>query len=268
MSGACCGDAPTVRPVSRRSLLAVLASGAVLVACSENPETGRSQFAVVSDEQLAGMADQAWSDLAAQTPVSRDPALNARLAGVGRKIAAASGRDDLNWEFVVFDRPEVNAFVLPNGKVGAFRGLMELAADDDELAAVIGHEAGHILARHPAERVSQEMAVQLGVAALQVVLSQGDYAEYAGEIAGALGMGAMYGVILPYSRSHELEADRLGVSLMAKAGFRPAGAVRFFERMAKAGEGQAKPPEVLSTHPADETRLAALREVVAGMGKG
>jgi predicted Zn-dependent protease len=260
-----CGDAPAVTPVSRRSLLAVLSSGAILVACSENAETGRKQFAVVSDEQLAGMADQAWDDLKRETPVSRDAAMNARLTQVGRRIAAVSGRDDLAWEFVVFDRPEVNAFVLPNGKVAAFRGLMELAADDDELAAVIGHEAGHILARHPAERVSQEMAVKLGVAAVQMILSQGDYAQYAGEIAGALGMGAMYGVILPYSRSHELEADKLGVSLMAEAGYRPVGAVRFFERMARAGEGQEKPPEVLSTHPADETRLTALREVVAGM---
>jgi predicted Zn-dependent protease len=179
-----------------------------------------------------------------------------------------SGRDDLAWDFVVFDRPEVNAFVLPNGKVAAFRGLMELAADDDELGAVIGHEVGHILARHPAERVSQELAVQLGVAAVQLILSQGDYAEHAGEIAGALGMGATYGVILPYSRSHELEADKLGVALMARAGFAPEGAVRFFERMARQAAGRPQPPEVLSTHPADETRLVALREVVAGMAKG
>lgn len=254
-------------PWSRRSLLAALASGGLIVACSENPETGRAQFAVVSDEQLSGMADQAWADLAAQAPVARDPALQARLNRVGRKIAAVSGREGVDWEFVVFDRPEVNAFVLPNGKVGAFRGLMELAADDDELAAVLGHEVGHVLARHPAERVSQELAVQLGVAAVQLVLSQGDYAQHAGDIAAVLGMGATYGVILPYSRSHELEADRLGVTLMTRAGFDPAGALRFFERMARQAANRPQPPEVLSTHPADETRLAALRELVAGTPK-
>lgn len=263
MTCACCE--PSVRRLDRRSLLASLTAGAVLVGCSENPETGRRQFAVVSDDQLGSMADQAWADLIAQTPRSTDAALQARLTAVGRRIAQTSGRTNLAWEFVVFDQPEVNAFVLPNGKVGAFRGLMELAKDDDELAAVIGHEVGHVLARHSAERVSQELAVKLGVAAVQLALSQGEYANYADQIAGALGMGAMYGVILPYSRDHELEADRLGVGLAAKAGYQPAGAVRFFERMAQAAKGQPKPPEVLSTHPADETRLTALRKVVADM---
>ncbi len=254
--------------LSRRSLMALLAGGAALAACSENEATGRSQFAVVPDEQLAQMADQAWAELKAQTPAAADPAMQARLARVGEKVAKASGRPDLTWEFVVFDRPEVNAFVLPNGKVGAFRGLMEFVRDDDELGGVIGHEVGHILARHPAERVSQQLAVQVGVGVVEAVLSQGENGQYAGEIAGALGMGALYGVILPYSRKHELEADRLGLSLMQGAGMDPQGAVRFFERMAEAGRSQPKPPEVLSTHPADAARLAALREAVAALPKG
>lgn len=240
----------------------------MLGACSENAATGRSQFAVVPDDALYQMADQAWSDLRGQTPVVDDPAMQARLEGIGRKIVAASGREDLAWEFVVFDRPEINAFVLPNGKVGVFRGLMEFASDDAELAGVLGHEIGHILARHPAERVSQQMAVEVGVGVLQAVLAGGEYGEYAGEIAGALGMGAVYGVILPYSRNHELEADRIGVALSHEAGMDPAGAVRFFERMAEEGAGEAKPPEVLSTHPADGPRLEALREAVAALPKG
>ena len=263
-----CAQRPGATPVSRRNLLAVLASGAVLVACSENV-TGRSQFAVVPDDALVQMADQAWSDLKSQSGVSADAAQQERLARVGRKIVAASGREDLDWEFVVFDRPEINAFVLPNGKVGAFKGLMDFVQDDDELAGVLGHEVGHILARHPAERVSQELAVQLGVGVVTAVLSSGEYGEYAGEIAGALGMGALYGVILPYSRQHELEADSVGVGLAQQAGMDPAGAIRFFERMAAQAEGQAKPPEVLSTHPADASRLAALREAVAALpGRG
>lgn len=261
-----CSAAP-VR-VSRRNLLAVLASGAALVACSENTATGRSQFAVAPDELLQQMADEAWADLSKQAPVAADPALQARLARVGQAIVKASGRTDLDWEFVVFDRPEINAFVLPNGKVGAFRGLMEFARDDDELGGVLGHEVGHVLARHAAERVSQEMAVQLGVSVLQTILANGEYGQHAGEIAGALGMGAVYGVILPYSRSHELEADRLGVDLAQRAGFDPAGAVRFFERMAIEGRKQPEAPEVLSTHPADERRLAVLREAVAALPKG
>ena len=214
------------------------------------------------------MADQAWSDLRAQTPVAADPAAQARLEKIGWKIVEASGRTDLAWEFVVFDRPEINAFVLPNGKVGAFKGLLDFVQDDDELAGVLGHEVGHVLARHPSERVSQQMAVEVGVNVLQAILANGEYAEHAGEVAGALGMGAMYGVILPYSRNHELEADRLGVDLAQRAGFDPAGAIRFFERMAEQGREQPEAPEVLSTHPADERRLAVLREAVAALPKG
>lgn len=253
---------------SRRGILALLAAGISLAACSENAATGRNQFVVASDEALAEMADQAWADLRRQTPRSSDPQMQARLERVGWRIVEAAGRPDLDWEFVVFDRPEINAFVLPNGKVGAFRGLMDFAADEDELAGVLGHEVGHILARHPAERVSQQMAVELGVNVVQAILANGEYAEHASEIAGALGMGAVYGVILPYSRSHELEADRLGVDLAQRAGLDPAGAVRFFERMARKGAGQAQAPEVLSTHPADAPRLAALREAVAALPKG
>lgn len=253
---------------SRRGVLALLAVGLALGGCSENAATGRSQFAVAPDEMLADMADQAWADLRRETPLAGDPGVQARLERVGWRIVEASGRTDLNWEFAVFDRPEINAFVLPNGKVAVFRGLMDFAADDDELAGVLGHEVGHILARHPAERVSQQLAVELGVNVLQAILASGDYAEHAGEIAGALGMGAVYGVILPYSRSHELEADRLGVDLAQRAGMDPAGAVRFFERMAQEGAGQAQPPEVLSTHPADGPRLAALREAVAALPRG
>ncbi len=266
MTGSC-AHRPGAGQVSRRNLLMVLASGAVLVACSENLATGRSQFAVVPDEALVQMADQAWSDVKGQSARSPDAAQQARLERVGRKIVAASGRGDLDWEFVVFDGPQINAFVLPNGKVGAYAGLMNFVQDDDELAGVLGHEVGHILARHSAERVSQELAVQVGVGVVTAVLSNGEYGQYAGEIAGALGMGALYGVILPYSRQHELEADSVGVGLAQQAGMDPAGAVRFFERMAVQGAGQAQPPAVLSTHPADGPRLAALREAVAALGR-
>ena len=264
----CSCSRPGATAVSRRNLLTILAFGAALVGCSENVATGRSQFAVVPDEALVQMADRAWSDVKAQSPLSQDAAEQARLERVGRKIVAASGRNDLEWEFAVFDGPQINAFVLPNGKVGAFKGLMDFVQDDDELAGVLGHEVGHILARHSAERVSQELAVQVGVGVVTAVLSNGEYGQYAGEIAGALGMGALYGVILPYSRQHELEADSVGVGLAQQAGMDPAGAVRFFERMAAQGAGQAQPPEVLSTHPADGPRLAALREAVAALRRG
>jgi len=245
---------------SRRGLLAGL--GALsLSACTENAATGRSQLVLVDDGQLSAMADQAWNEIAAKIPPVRDPAAHARLARIGAPLVKAAGRDDLSWSFTVLDSPEFNAFVLPNGRVGFFRGLFEFAGSDDEVGSVLGHEIGHIVARHPAERISHELAAQAGVAIAQMLVSD-SAGEWTDEIGAALGMGAVFGVILPYSRKHELEADRLGVELMRRAGLDPRAAVTFWERMA--GRSQAQPPEVLSTHPADERRLAALKAAVDG----
>ena len=250
---------------SRRRLLALAAAGgAVLLtpACSRNETTGRTQLVVVSDDQLAAMSQQAWSELKRSTPVSGDRAVADRLTRIGQSVAKAAGADDLDWEFVVFDSPEINAFVLPGGKVGFFQGLIDLAQADAEIAAVMGHEVGHVVARHAAERMSQQMAAQLGVQAMTLLLA-GEFGQHADEVAGVLGMGLVYGVILPYSRSHELEADRLGVRLMAEAGFDPRGAAAFWERMVALNEKAARPLAWLSTHPADDDRLAALQVEIA-----
>ncbi|MFN3584785.1 M48 family metallopeptidase [Phenylobacterium sp.] len=245
---------------SRRGLLTGL--GALsLAACTENAATGRSQLVLVDDGQLSAMADQAWREIAAKVPPVRDPAVQARLARIGAPLVKAAGREDLPWSFTVLDSPEFNAFVLPNGRVGFFRGLFEFAGSDDEIGSVLGHEIGHIVARHPAERVSHELAAQAGVAIAQMLVSD-SAGEWTDEIGAALGMGAVFGVILPYSRKHELEADRVGVELMRKAGLDARAAVTFWERMA--GRSQAQPPEVLSTHPADDRRLAALKAAVEG----
>ncbi len=252
-------------PISdRRALLGGLVA-LTLAGCSDNARTGRRQMAFVPDEQLARMADQAWAELKASQPVLDDPVMDERLARVAAPITAAAGRDDLKWEFVVFDAPELNAFVLPNGKVAVFRGMMDFVASDDELGAVVGHEVAHILARHPAERVSQQLAAQAGVSLAQLVFG-GENGENADMIARVLGLGATYGVLLPYSRAHELEADRLGVDLMRKAGMQPQAAVRFWERMMARQARQGAPPEALSTHPADGRRLAELKIAVAGGG--
>jgi predicted Zn-dependent protease len=251
-------------PITRRNLVAALAGGAVLAGCQENADTGRKQFVVVSDAQLAELSATAWADLKAQEPIWANREAQARLQRVGEKIAAASGRTDQQWEFVAFDNPDVNAFVLPGGKVGFFRGLLEMAGGEDEIAAVMGHEAGHVVARHAAERLSQQLAVQAGVVVATIALS-GEFGQFADEIAGALGMGAMYGVILPYSRQHELEADRLSVGLMAQAQFDPNGSLSFWQKM-MALSGGGGPPALLSTHPANEDRLAALTAEIRKLG--
>lgn len=245
---------------SRRGFLAAL--GAVgVTACSDNATTGRKQLVLVDDAQLAKMADQSWEQVTAQVKPVVDPAAHARLARIGAPLVKAAGRNDIAWTFTVLDSPDFNAFVLPNGKVGFFRGLFDFARTDDEIASVLGHEIGHIIARHPAERVSQELAVQAGVSIAQIFLS-GENGEYANEIGAALGMGAVFGVVLPFSRKHELEADSVGVGLMKTAGYDPKAAVTFWERMASRPQ-EAKPPEVLSTHPADKRRLEELKAVVA-----
>jgi predicted Zn-dependent protease len=247
--------------LSRRGLLAALAAAA-LAGCSDNPQTGRSQLMIVDDGQLAAMADDSWTQILQQVPPVADPAAHAQLTRIGRRIVEAAGLTDRPWEFVVLDSADQNAFVLPNGKVGFFRGLLGLARSDDEVAAVLGHEVGHLVARHPAERVSQQLAVQAGVGLTELLLSQGENADNAQAIAAALGLGAAYGVILPYSRKHELEADRVGVELMAKAGYDPKAAVSFWTRMTERQAGQPKAIEALSTHPADARRLAELKAAV------
>lgn len=247
---------------SRRGVLGAL-SAAGVAACTENAATGRRQLVLVDDRQLVGLADRAWAEMAAKIPPVRDPAAHARLARIGRRLVTAAGRDDLDWSFTVLDSPELNAFVLPNGKVGFFQGLLDLAQSDDEVGSVLGHEVGHIVARHPAERLSQDLAVQAGVSIAQRLLAE-DAGQYADELGAAMGMGAAFGVILPFSRAHELEADRVGVDLMRKADMDPAAAVQFWTRMAERSQGQSKPPEVISTHPADGRRLEALKVVVAG----
>ncbi len=256
--------APPFFRLNRRTLLAHALAGAAiapLAACSENPATGRRQFVVVTDDMLAGMSAQAWTDIQRATPRSSDAALQRRIETIGARIADASGLSDQNWEFAVFDSPEINAFVLPGGKVGFFRGLIDLAGGDDEIAAVMGHEVGHVIGRHAAERVSQQMAVQLGVRAAAIALSE-DLGPWADEAAAALGAGLVYGVVLPYSRAHELEADRLGVSLMKDGAYEPAAALRFWEKMIATSADRPEPLAWLSTHPANEARLEALRTLV------
>jgi predicted Zn-dependent protease len=246
---------------SRRFVLGGLAA-AGLAGCSENADTGRRQLVIVDDGQLAQLADQSWAEVTRQVAPVRDPAAHQRLARIGRRIADASGRKELDWQFVVLDSPDLNAFVLPNGKVGFFRGLMELAGSDAEVASVLGHEVGHIVARHPAERVSQQMALQAGVGVAQILLG-GENGENAGAIGAALGLGATFGVLLPYSRKHELEADRVGVQLAEQAGYDPAAALTFWNRMIQRQARTPKPVEALSTHPADERRLTELKAAVA-----
>ncbi len=247
--------------MGRRQLLAGLAAGTV-VACTTNPETGTSQFILISNDQLAQMSAGSWADIKRQERVSTNPRYNSQLQRVGSRITNAAGRGDQPWEYAVFDSEQVNAFVLPGRQVGFYTGLMDLADNEDQIATVMGHEVGHVTGRHAAERASQQLAFGAGIAAVDLAAQD---SEYRGEIAAVLGLGVQFGILLPYSRRHELEADRLGVQYMARAGYQPREALRFWEKMAADGGG-SRPPEYLSTHPAPDTRIRELDQYIRNMG--
>lgn len=224
-----------------------------LAACQNVPVTGRSQLQVVSEQQEMKMGLASFKEILEKEKLSHDPAHNERLQRIGRRIAAATGRSDYQWEFKVIDNDKVqNAFCLPGGKVAVYTGLLPVARDDAGLAAVIGHEVAHAIARHGGERLSQEMLVAGLTIATVVATNDSPQRDL---YTGLLGAGAAVGFLLPYSRLHESEADRLGLIFMAKAGYDPRAALGLWQRMAAAARDKAKPPELLSTHPADETRI-------------
>jgi metalloendopeptidase OMA1, mitochondrial len=226
----------------------------VVVACTTVPLTGRTQVMLLPESTEQEMGVTAFRQALTKSKVSTDPALNAQLTRVGTRIAAATGRTDYQWEFKVFEDKQVNAFCLPGGKVVVYTGILPVTRDDAGLAAVVGHEVAHAIARHGGERVSQNYIAQFGLAGTQLALSGQDPLLAQGVIT-ALGAGATVGYLLPYSRLQESEADHLGLIYMAKAGYHPSAARDLWVRMAEMSKGQQKPPEFLSTHPADATRI-------------
>ncbi len=228
----------------------------LLAACYTVPETGRSSLILPTVDDVA-QGTAAFADLKTTEKISTNPADNERVRRVGTRIAEAVG-DALpgaNWEFVVFDQPEtVNAFALPGGKVGVYTGLLRLAKSDDELAIVMGHEIGHVTARHGAERISQGILV--AGAGVLLDASTKDNKNHDLLLAG-YGL-ASTGGILAFSRKHESEADYIGIRYAAKAGYDPRAAITFWQKMEKESKG-SHVPVFLSTHPSHEQRVADLQ---------
>lgn len=232
----------------------------LLTGCTTVKETGRSQLMLVSPSEEAKMGLSAFAQIKKEEKISTDPVLNARIQTIGKRIAVSVGREIPNaqWEFVVFDSPAVNAFALPGGKVGVYTGLIKLSASDDEIAIVMGHEIAHVTSRHGAERTSQNYAfIGVGLAAAVAMETQHVDPAKRNLALAAYGLGATVGYMLPYSRLHESEADSVGLRFAAGAGYDPRAAVTFWRKMA--AQGGAKPPEFLSTHPSDSTRIANLQ---------
>jgi len=249
--------------IERRDVLRGVAATAfvgVAGACTTpNPETGRDQFIIIDEAQLQQASLQAWAQMRQQVPAWNNPTAQRRLETVGRRIVNAAGRGNQIWEFVLFNSDQKNAFVLPGGQVGFYRGLYEISERDDWMATVLGHEVGHVTGRHAAERYSREVATQT---ALQVAGTQIN-----SRLAmAALGLGAQVGISLPFSRDQEAEADILGLRYMRAASYDVREAIPFWQRMQ--ASGGSRPPEFLSTHPDPAGRIERIRNYINQQGWG
>lgn len=241
-----------------------------LAACATTTSpTGRTQYVgAVSQAQLDQLGLQAFDQAKASTPLSRDASRNAYVGCVVRAITAQLPVpwNGVRWEYALFDNSEANAWALPGGKIGVYTGIFRVATSQDQLAAVIAHEIGHVTARHHDERITRQVLAQTGLG-VAGALAGSRYGEAAQQTTGQLGGALLQGVfLLPNSRTQESEADVVGQDLMAKAGFDPAAAVQLWRNMA--ASGAARPPQWLSTHPDPASRLRELQARAAGLAPG
>lgn len=237
----------------RKKLLLALVTSCVLTACVKSP-TGRSQLMMMPDAQMDQMGLQAFDKLKQTKPVSRNARYTQFVNCIARPLTQIVGGGQ--WEIVVFEDESLNAFALPGNKIGVYTGLINMVDNSSQLAAVIGHEIGHVLAKHSNERMSNETMAQQGMGIVGAVV--GTSTSALGQVGmAALGLGLEYGVLLPYSRTQESEADIMGLDLVAKAGFDPRQSIRLWQKMSQASEGQT-PPEFMSTHPANTSRIEEL----------
>jgi len=246
------------RTFKQITLVAILAL--LFIGCSKAPITGRSQLIMISPQQEVQLGYQSAKAVLAKEKISTDLQKNTMVKRVGKRIAAVSNQNSYDWEFfVIKNDKEANAFCLPGGKVFVYTGLFKYVANDDELAAVMGHEIGHALARHGAERMSRGQLAQMGGQVLGAVMQGRGNPQTTQAVMQAFGIGTQLGVMLPHSRTQEYEADHIGLVLAAKAGYNPQAALQFWEKFAKDGRSS---PEYLSTHPAPANRISEIRALL------
>jgi len=249
-SAAPCGCGAGRRDVLRFAL--ATAGAGVVAGCD-----GGVPVDLVSDEQLRRLGLETWEQTLQKTPPTRDAALQREVERQAGSLLRAGGEDPAAWEVSVLASEQANAFVVPGRKMAIYEGMVTTTEDRAQLAAVIGHEIGHHQADHAEERLETALVTRTGLQIAETVLQAGDVA-FAEEIAAVMGAGAEYGILLPYSRAHELEADRLGMETMAKAGYDPAAAIALWQRMTELARN--RPPAFLSTHPSPDRRIEVLRD--------
>jgi predicted Zn-dependent protease len=240
-----------------------------LLSCATVPVTGRRQLIVVPNSTMLSMSFQQYDEFLKNNKLSNNDVQIQLVRTVGRKIQKAveqyfsqenmsDALKNYDWEFNLVESPEINAWCMPGGKVVVYTGILPITKHETGLAVVMGHEVAHAVAKHGNERLSHGVATQLGGMGLTIALQKEP--EKTRQLwMNAFGIGTQFGVILPYSRLHESEADHLGLIFMAMAGYHPQEAVGFWERMAEI-KGVKAPPEIVSTHPSDETRIRKIKE--------
>lgn len=254
-----------------RSLCLTVVSGILFSACGAVPLTGRKQILLVSDQEIFQAGLVQYKEYLNTAVISSDQASTDIVKGVGRKLAdatemylRANGLEheiaNFDWEFNLIKDSQINAFCMPGGKIVVYEGLLSVARTPDELAVVLGHEIAHAVAKHSNERMSQQILTQYGIALISSALSEKSVAVR--DLATTVfGLGAKVGMMLPYSRKHEYEADYMGIVFMELAGYDSDSSVTFWKKMAELGESSV--PEILSTHPSDDKRIANLELKIA-----
>ena len=243
----------------------------VVISCATNPFTGKNTWALVPNSEILPSAFQQYNQFLSENKVINDTPDAKKVATVGTKIKVAAERwlnananagylDGYAWEYKLVDSKEVNAWCMPGGKIVFYTGILPVCKDDAGIAAVMGHEVAHALSNHGQQRMSAGLVQQVVGTGAQVAVGNKS-PETQALIMQAYGVGSQVGVMLPFSRSHESEADMIGLTLMAIAGYNPDTAVAFWERMAAQSGGQS-PPEFMSTHPSNATRIAKIKELI------
>lgn len=259
--------------MKRQLAILLLAPMLLLGSCSSVPLTGRKQILLVSDQDVLASSLTQYNDYMKTASRSTSTTQSATVTRVGKRIAAATEQymrengleqeiRNFAWEFNLVKDNEMNAFCMPGGKIVVYEGLMKIINSDDELAVVVGHEVAHAVAKHSNERMSQQILTQYGAQKLNQSLS-GKSAAMQALASQVYGIGAQYGIMLPFSRKHESEADYMGLVFMAMAGYNPDVAVDFWKKMS-AGT-TAKVPEFMSTHPSDATRIKEIEKALPGI---
>lgn len=242
----------------RKQFILIFLIFALFSGCVTTPVTERRSLVLIPFDQEVKLGEEAYQEILKKEKLSLDGQLITIVERVGKQLAAVSPMPNLKWEFKLIESEQKNAFALPGGKVAIYTGILPVCANEAGLAAVMGHEIAHAIARHGAQRMSQSLIITGLLAATSVSLSNNENQK---EIMGALGVGTNVGLVLPFSRSNESEADEIGLELMAKAGYDPREAERFWSRFSKM-KGGKNPPEILSTHPADTTRIEDIRRLL------